>query len=266
MSLKNNALIFGIMVSLFLCFAGVTLTGCDNGDSYEAQLEDARIALDEGDYALAKSILASLPQTEEVLQYRSNAIAGGDLNLDTLNIISTLEDLDNSDDQGSIDMVGLIIGGGDDQLTADEISEKLASASEAIELFKTIGEMKSGSSKSIEDMAWLSDDQKMQVGLLGITRTVLTLADQISRALGGDPVTMTETWIQANRNSFLPVSPTQAEIDRIEEDILLVGYAIDVFSDTNDMKDDYLSFKSELDANDDGVMTADEINAYLTSM
>jgi len=265
MPLKKNAFMVGMTLCLCLGIAGIFFTGCDNGGSYEAKLEDAKIAMDDGDYAQAKSILETLPQTEEVLEYMSNAIAGGELGLDTLNIISTLGDLEDSNNQGSIDMVGLIIAGGDDQLTEEEIATKLASATEAIELFKTIADMNSTGSKAI-DVVVLTNNQKMQLGLLSITRTVLTMADQICRATGGNPVTMAEAWIRANRDNFLPVSPTQDEIDRIDEDILFIGYAIDIFSDTSDLKDDYLAFKDELDANGDGVTSADEINDYLTNL
>ncbi|MFA6009551.1 MAG: hypothetical protein WC799_06185 [Desulfobacteraceae bacterium] len=257
-----------LIIGLFMFLAAVSMTGCDNGDSYEAKLEDARIALDDGNYALAESILATLPQTAMVLEYMSNAIAGGDLNLDTLNIISTLEDLDDEGNVGSIDMIGRIIGDENNQLTCEQITDKIQSATEAIELFKAIADLNGG---GVQD---LSDNQKTQLGLLSITRVVLTLAHRICIKTGG-PVTMTEAWIQANRDAnFSPLITAEestseevtADLARINEDLVFIGYTIDVFADSNDMKDDFLEFKNEIDADLNGNVTYVELNAYIAQL
>jgi hypothetical protein len=267
-----------LIIGLFMFLAAVSMTGCDNGDSYEAKLEDARIALDDGNYDRAKSILATLPETAEVMEYMSNAIAGGDLNLDTLNIISTLEDLDDQGNTGSIDMIGTIIGDDDNQLTCEEIVDKIHSATAAIELFNDIAALNGG---GIQD---LSDNQKTQVGLLSITRIVLILAHRICVKTGG-PVTMTEAWIQENRDAregwagFTPLITDQewnddngedpdgvrANLIMINEDIVNIGYTIDVFADSNDMKDDFEEFKNELANGDDDVSYGD-LNAYIAQL
>lgn len=256
-----------LIIGLFMLLAAVSMTGCDNGDSYEAKLENARIALDDGNYDLAKSILETLPGTAEVMEYMSNAIAGGDLNLDTLNIISTLEDLDDEGNTGSIDMIGTIIGDEDNQLTCEEITDKIQSATQAIELFKAIADLSGG---GVQD---LSDNQKTQLGLLSLTRIVLTLAHRICLKTEG-PVTMTEAWIQENRAEFTPVITEEestsegvvADLARINEDILFIGYTIDVFADSNDMKDDFQEFKDELDGDLNGVVTYVELNVYIAGI
>lgn len=256
-----------LILGLFMFLAAVSMTGCDNGSSYEAKLEDARIALDDGNYALAKSILETLPQTAMVLEYMSNSIAGGELNLDTLNIISTLEDLDDEGNTGSIDMIGRIIGDEDNQLECEEIVSKIQSATEAIELFKSIATLTGG------DVQNLSDNQKTQLGLLSVTRVVLTLAHRICIRTGG-PVIMTEAWIRENRGNFTPVITDEeasseevaTDLARINEDLLYIGYTIDVFADSNDMKDDFQEFKAELDENSDGNVVVGELNAYIAGM
>jgi len=256
-----------LIIGLFMFLAAVSMTGCDNGDSYEAKLENARIALDDGNYDLAKSILETLPGTADVMEYMSNAIAGGDLNLDTLNIISTLEDLDEEGNTGSIDMIGTIIGDEDNQLTCEEITDKIQSATQAIELFKAIADLSGG---GVQD---LSDNQKTQLGLLSLTRIVLTLAHRICLKTEG-PVTMTEAWIQENRAEFTPVITEEestsegvvADLARINEDILFIGYTIDVFADSNDMKDDFQEFKDELDGDLNGVVTYVELNVYIAGI
>jgi len=256
-----------LIIGLFMFLAAVSMTGCDNGSSYEAKLEDARIALDDGNYTLAKSILATLPQTATVLEYMSNSIAGGDLNLDTLNIISTLEDLEDEHNVGSIDMIGRIIGDEDNQLTCDEIADKIVSATEAIELFKAIADLNGG---GVQD---LSDNQKTQLGLLSITRIVLTLAHRICIKTQR-PVIMTEDWIQENRAGFTPLITDEesasegvaTDLARINEDLVNIGYTIDVFADSNDMKDDFQEFKDELDSNTDGNVTYVELNTYIDQL
>lgn len=258
---SKKGMLFRFFVTVLFCSLTILSTGCDDGSSYEARLEDAKIAIDEGDYASAKSILLGLPRTPEVLEYLSNAIAGGDLNLDMFNIISTMADLEDSGDQGSIDMIGMVIGGDDNQLTGEEIDAKLASATEAIELFQDIAVLQGG---GVDE---LSSDLKMQLGLLSMTRITLTMADLISQELPADqPVEMTETWIRENRDGFMPLNPDAAALETIGEDLVYTGYAIGAISDTSDIKDDYETFKSDLDANGDNMTTADELNAFIADM
>ncbi len=262
---RNQLLV--LMAGFFMFLAAVSFTGCDDNDSYEAKLEEARMALDDGNYARAKSILDTLPQTVQVLEYLSNAVAGGELNLDTLNIISTLDELDNEGNTGSIDMIGRVIGDENNQLMCADIATKLQAATEAILQFKLIAEM-----KGVELNA-LTDNQKTQLGLLGVTRIVLTLAHRICARVEG-PVIMTEAWIQDNRAGFTPLiteaqegtEEVTADLAMINEDLIYVGYAIDVFAETNDIKDDFEEFKAELDGNQDGTVTVAELNSYVENL
>ncbi len=263
---KQNQ-VFILMAGLFMFLAALSVTGCDNNDSYEAKLEDARIALDDGNYDRAKSILETLPQTIKVLEYMSNAIAGGALNLDTLNIISTLDELDNEGSVGSIDMIGRVIGGENNQLDCADIATKLQAATEAIEQFKLIAELTG------VEMNALTDNQKTQLGLLGITRVVLTLAHRICARVDG-PVIMTEAWIRENRAGFTPLVTADQEgtvevntdLAMINEDLVYIGYAIDALADSNDLKDDFQEFKAELDADQSGDVTVAELNTYISDL
>lgn len=260
MKLRKSGWLKPLIIGLTVCFLIIPFTGCDDTDSYEAQLEEARMAIDDGNYTLARSILEGLPQTIDVLMYLSHAIAGGELNLDTFNIISTLEDLGDSGNSGSIDMIGLIIGNDSNQLSSTEIDSKLASATEAIELFKDIAALQG---KTMEE---LSDDHKLQIGLLSITRTVLSIADMISDELPGEDVGLTESWIQDNRDGFTPINPDSEDLNRVDEDLTYISNAIGVFADTNDMKDDYQGFRDELDPNGDNQTSSTELNNYIDNM
>jgi len=85
---------------------------------------------------------------------------------------------------------------------------------------------------------------------------------------------MTEAWIQENRADFTPViTPEEstseeviADLARINEDLVFIGYTIDVFADSNDMKDDFQEFKNEIDSNMDGNVTYVELNTYIEQL
>ena len=248
-----------LLISLGLVI--MILAGCDEKDSYEARFEDAKIALDDGNYAVAKAILVELPQTAEVKEALSSVIAGGDLNLNMFNIILTMDSLEEDGDTGSVDMIGLLIGGDTAYISGDAITAKLLAATEAIELYKDIAEMKG------LGVDGLANEQKLQLGLLCITRTVLTIGSLISDELpAGASITLTESWIKANRSYFPTVNPSTGDLDRIGEDLLFIGYSISSLGESNDMKDDYEGFQNELDANSDNMMTSLELNTYIDNM
>ena len=85
---KGKGFCMGICRLLCLCFAIFALTGCEGNifegladdSSYEARLEEAMIALDDGDYAKARSILSDLnndyPNDPTILQYLSKYVTG----------------------------------------------------------------------------------------------------------------------------------------------------------------------------------------------
>ena len=164
-------------------------------------------------------------------------------------------------------MIGRVIGDETNQLMCADIAAKLQAATEAIEQFKLIAEMKG------VELDALTDNQKTQLGLLGVTRIVLTLAHRICARVEG-PVIMTEAWIQDNRAGFTPLiteaqdgtEEVTADLAMINEDLIYVGYAIDVFAETNDIKDDFEEFKAELDGNQDGTVTVAELNSYVENL
>ncbi len=261
----KKRMLFCATLSVLVIAAGGFLVSCDNGDSFDAKLEEARIALDHGNYAQARAILESLPQTEMVLEYLSNAIAGGELNMDTLNIIATMDELDDEGKEGSVDIIGTIIGNENDELSCEDIEAKLAAVNEAIGLFEQIMDLKPNG------IADLTEGQKLQLGLLSMTRTVLVLAKLISNKYNASSeicaaIVMTEEWIKANRHLFPTVEPTQDDLDSIDEDLHYISVAIDAVDENNDMLDDYNEFKNELDSDSNDHVTADELNLYIANM
>jgi len=193
---KEKGLSIGPCGLLCLCFAIFALAGCEGSmfegfaddSSYEARLEEAMIALDDQDYARAKSILKDLnadyPNDPTILQYLSNASAGL-AGIDTLNLLETIEAINDDPDAGSIDMIGQMLGDADGVITANEITEDLDSINDAIDALESI------------PVADRTDDQTVQLGLLSLNRAVLTIADIIAEDTGEQTITLTEAGIGA---------------------------------------------------------------------
>lgn len=274
--LKNNRLAVGLIVSLLLITTGLSLTGCGDNSSYESKMFDALQALDDENWEQARAILETLPENEEVLQYLSNSYAGS-VGINTFDFLTTIDELDSEntgDDQtGSIDMIGKLIGAQDDVLPCDLATEKLEDITTAIETMVLIQTL-----TGLE----LNDDQKVQLGLASITRTVLIIAKLICYEIQpDDSVTMTEEWLDLHHDDFYPVSQgawdsspvATSYADMLMEDISNVAEAITALSDSNDIQDDFNQFRSDLDNGQgisstalDGVISLDEMNYYLDNM
>ncbi len=252
------------------------MTGCDDNDSGQAKLFDAKQALDNGDWDKAIIILDSLGESEEVLQYLSNAYAG-QVGINTFELLETIDELDNEnsgiDKSGSIDMIGKLIGAEEDVLTCETISEKLKTISEAINKMEDIYS---------ELMIDLDKDQTVQLGLASITRTVLIIAKLICLESGETEIKMTEEWLTQyyeNHPEFEIKEYTWASIDdytgesyqkMLNDDINNVRKAVDEMLDNNDIKDDFNQFMTEINNGNGGdntdEITIDELNSYLSEM
>jgi hypothetical protein len=208
---KEKGFCIGLCRLLCLCFAIFALTGCEGNmfegladdSSYEARLEEAMIALDDGDYAKARSILTELnadyPNRPTILQYLSNASAGL-AGIDTFNLLETIEQINDNPNAGSIDMIGQILGDTDGVLTADEIKEKIDNINDAISALGAIDDP--------------TDDQIVQLGLLSLNRSVLTIGDVIADDQGIQAVTLTENGI----SNLYPGNTTPDFSDNLVDD------------------------------------------------
>lgn len=265
---------------VFICIALTLsiLTSCDDEDSTEAKLFDAEQALDDGNWEEALAILQSMGTSEEVLQYISNAYAG-QVGINTFDLLNTIDELDGenngTDESGSIDMIGKLIGAENDVLTCSTITGKLGTITDAIYNMTQITDLLG---------ITLDDDQKVQLGLASLTRTVLIIAKLICLDSGEAQITMTEAWIKNYWDthpgfeiSGATWTTVDAELgesyqDMLNNDIQNVAAAVDAMSDGNDIKDDFDQFMSDIDngqgggtANDD-IISIGELNYYLSEM
>lgn len=273
----NKSIHFFLM--LFVCSTVIfsVMTGCDDDSSNQAKLYDAEQALDSGNWAKAIAILESLGDSEQVFQYLGNAYTG-QVGVNTFDLLDTISDSDNDD--GSIDMIGTLIGDANNVLSCTDtsieltsIAGKLASVDEAIYNVNQI--------VNSLDIS-LDTDQTVQLGITSITRTVLIIAKMICEQTTGDTdIILTKAWINANKGDFLPFTAsatwTSTYSAKINEDITNIINAGTAVTGGNDIKDDLVAFKEEIDngrdssgvlveSNIDGTIDIDELNYYLDNM
>lgn len=242
------------------------LTGCgDDADSYDAKMYDVIQALDDENWTAARAILETLPENSETLKYLSNTYAG-DVGINTFDLLTTIDRLENTNGTGSIDMVGTLIGDEYGEMTCTEINGKLEKISLAIYYLDAIPNP--------------DDDHMVELGLASLTRTVVIIAKLICLEGGGANVTMTKEWIENNKGSFLPISDAawnnspvaDSFSDMLGDDITNVEAAVDVLADSNDIKDDFEEFRAELDNGQGGATANDstielsELNYYLDNV
>jgi len=259
-------LFFGFMVSALTCCGGNAFEWLADENSKEARIEEALIAMDDGEYARARAILTALqaeyPNDATVAQYLSNALAGL-AGLDTLNLLETLDDLDAS---GDIDMVGLVLGDADGNLTTDEIDSKLSDLGDAIDALTDLGEEN------------LTDDQKVQLGLLSLNHAALTIADILADETGESEITLTEEGIEQLFDDYTTELSDLSDADDItnklaelSEDINNISGSIDAIStiiggdSDNDLSDSFDQFHDDV-AGDDDVVTEDELENFLQTI
>ena len=266
---KGKGFCMGLCRLLCLCFAIFALTGCEGNifeglsddSSYEARLEEAMIALDDQDYARAKSILTELnadyPNNPTILQYLSNASAGL-AGIDTFNLLETIEQINDDPNAGSIDMIGQMLGDKDGVLTVDEIKEKIDNINDAISALEAIDDP--------------TDDQIVQLGLLSLNRSVLTIGDVIADDQGIQTVTLTENGISnlypgnttPNFSDNLVDDQGNNRLDTLTIDNQNINNSIDSITNIsgkdseNDLSENFGDFSDEIDTDGvDGISTED---------
>lgn len=265
---KGKGFCMGLCRLLCLCFAIFALTGCEGNmfegladdSSYEARLEEAMIALDDGDYAKARAILSDLnsdyPNDPIILQYLSNAFAG-EAGIDTFNLLETIEQINDDPNAGSIDMVGQMLGDANGMITANEIKEDLSKINDAIDALEAIPE------------ADRTDDQTVQLGLLSMNRAVLTIADTIAEDTGEQTITLTEAGISAlypgttepDFNDELTgndrLSTLSTDTQNIDDSVETIN-TISGQDSQNDLSENFGGFSDEIDTDGaDGISTED---------
>jgi hypothetical protein len=262
---------------LFFAFIAFALTSCEGNsfefladdNSKEARIEEALIALDDGEYARARAILLALkaeyPNDGTIAQYLSNALAGL-AGIDTFNLLETIDRLDDEGNIGGIDMVGLVLGDADGVLTTDEITDKLSDLGDAIDALTDLG---AGN---------LTDDQKVQLGLLSLNHAALTIADILADETGSTEITLTEDGITDLFDTFTTelsdlsdATDITNKLSGLSDDINNITGSIDAIATIvgggsgNDLSDSFDEFHDDIAGNDD-VVTEAELEDFLQNL
>ena len=257
----------GLILGILILTMG--LVGCENnnilndlGDdgSKEARTEEALQALDDGDYSEAIGILQDLtsdyPDDGKLWQYLSTGYSGR-AGLDTINLLEVMDELEDNDDSGSIDMIGRVLGDDAGNLTDAQLTSKSADIDLGIDaLYNIINP---------------DNNQDILKGLMGIADMALTMARIVSLDQDLDGLTLTEAYFES-----LYTDP--AELDDVVTDDMLADLgedianiedalqALDLISADNDLGDDFEQFQNDFDQNGDGDITVEELETYLNNL
>jgi hypothetical protein len=250
-----------LLLSLAGCGDSNILEGVGDKNSKEAQTEAALMAMDDGDYQTAIDLLTTLVQNHpgdaQLLQYLSSAYAGA-AGLDTLNILEVIDTLDEAGQEGSIDMVGLTLGGADGALTSAQVAAKLENINNAIATLNLIQDP--------------NTDQTIHLGVLSMAHLSLALADLIMTDLGSADVVLTEAGIDAQYGgnpADFSAAPS-ATLTAIEEDVANMDAAVaalDAISgESNDLASDMADFQNDIDQGADGQIAPDDLEHYVDNL
>lgn len=259
-------------LGMLTCIAmALVLTNCDENffevasddNSYEARLEEGIMALDDENYDKAIEIFEELradyPDKMEICEYLSNAYSGF-IGVDTFSLLEIIDELEENDDAGNIEMVGLVLGGASGDLTAAEVAAKREYLIMAIDGF-------------IDCIPDPDNDQKVQVGLMAMFDAGLIIADIIIDDLGLDNIVLTEAGLK---------SLYQDEPPEFSDVVLLTDYlrelnlrlalvqesvaALDAMSEENDLSESFGEFLSELGYDDVDGVTESDLEAYIMGL
>jgi len=260
-------------LNVFLVILAFMVAGCGTNilewaaddASYEARLEEARMALDKGRYDEAISILKGMDKSDPaVAGYLSNAYAGK-AGLDTFKLLETIDSFA-ANQTGNIDMVGKVLGGDDAKLRTDEITEKKEKFDSAI---NALDELK--------EQGQLTNEQKVQLGLLSTNRAALTIAEIIAEDQQKSEVTLTEEGIKdlySDKQINLSDEATDERLQTLSGDINNIDNSIDAIlaitekteKEKNDLRENFEKFKKDVDKNGDKDVTPEELNNFINNI
>lgn len=263
---------------LLLCTLAVVLitffNGCNenlfepiaNDSGSGSKIEDARIALDDGDYEKAKTILLNLeksnPDDPIILQYLSNACAGM-IGLDTYRLLEIIDKLSENDITGAIDMAGYVLGDENRRLTAIEIQNKLELLEDCAipELLK------------IESP---TDDHLVQLGLISICHAMLLIGDIIVEERGINEIELTEEGVRDlyRYEAFVYDLTGDPRMEKLSNDIMRIARSVDAImeitgdpsAEDNDLSENFDAFISEIDQDRDGAVSPVEMINYINQI
>jgi hypothetical protein len=260
-----------IAVLVCLGLAGI-LISCDGNlfesisddDSYEARLEEGLMALDDEDYDKAVELFLDLrsdySSKEEVCVYLSNAYAGL-TGIDTFNLLETIDELNDTEDEGSIDMIGLLLGDATGVIQLLEVTDKMDLLSLA----------KSAIDNCIDNP---DTDERVQSGLLGLGDAALIIANLVLTDLGLDSVELTEEGLDALYDTTPEIDQTDisdAMLQQLNDSLDDIADAVDALEELlgadeeNDLSESFEEFLADVDPGGDGI-DRNDLEQYIQNL
>ncbi|PID77800.1 MAG: hypothetical protein CSB21_03640 [Deltaproteobacteria bacterium] len=292
-SMKKIFIFMLISVS-FLFFGCNALENVSDDSSFDAKKERGLTALNEGNYEKAAEIFKNLknnnPGDNSIKSYYASALSGS-AGLDVYNLLETLDKIDknSSDGDSTIELVGGTLSGNSGQsapeFTEEEINKKIEWLEQAMAaLIEITGneyssfinqkkllaveeeDLNEKLNKLKEGIKKLSDDERIQLGLIAINHSILVISKIIMGNTGQDK-------IKFNKESFyiiLQEIVPEKILDKLSIDIQLIGYAIDAIEDfldsDNDIREEFDKFLNRIDENSDGYISESELQNYLQNL
>jgi len=253
------------LAGLLISCDGNLFESISDDDSYEARLEEGLMALDDEDYDKAVELFLDLrsdySSKEEVCVYLSNAYAGL-TGIDTFSLLETIDELNDTEDEGSIDMIGLLLGDATGVIQLLEVTDKM----DLLSLAKS----------AIDDCIDNPDtDERVQAGLLGLGNAALIIANLVLTDLGLDSVELTEEGLEDEYEgeviSFDSTDISDARLQQLNDSLDDIADAVVALEDLlgsdeeNDLSESFDEFLNDLDPDDDGVSRFD-IEQYIQNL
>lgn len=267
-SLRQGLVLFAFTLLLIAVgCSGNVLEGVSDDDSEDAKLEEARMALDDANYSRAVELLNKLldsdPTDPQALAYLSHAYAGL-AGLDTLDLLTIIDELDEKGQSGNIDMVGLVLGDEEGDVTAAEVAAKLNYLNDAIDSLEQI-EANNGS---------LSDDETVQRGVLAVARMTMVIADIIfsdQGAGGDDTIRLTEDGLD---DLYSGTPDFDGDVDAAQsgylaDDIVAIQDSVVVLEEIgsdNDLSEDFDEFEQDINPDGNTIISVEELETYVGSL
>lgn len=263
---------------LILCTLAIALFAFSNGcndNLFEpfandggpgSKIEDARIALDDGNHEKAKAILLNLessrPDDPVVLQYLSNACAGM-IGLDTYRLLEVVDKLNENDNTGAIDMAGLVLGDENGILTATEIQNKL-------ELLEDCAIPK------LLRISSPTDEHLVQLGLVSLHHAILLIGDIVVEERGISAIKLTEEGLRDlyRYQAFVYDLTGDPRMEKLSDDIMHISRSVDAIleisgdpsAEDNDLAENFDAFIDGIDQDRDGAVSPVELINYINEI
>ena len=268
--MRRTYFAFGLLLIFLLVLTGCgdnLLESISDDDSKEARLEDARMALNKGNYDRALSVLGKLnPYNLEVAKYICSAYMGK-AGFNTLDLTEKAAELEDEGKEGSFDLVASLLDDDDDgTISIDDIVTHIRFAGYALDALEDLEDAKGE----------LNNELKALLGIAAAVHATYTLLEMIQEDLGIDDIPATEAGIETayKGRAFDTSSISDDELEALNLDMDYMVEAVDAMigitgaqtQEENDLAENFDEFVNDIDGDRDDQISRNEIGSYINSM